>query len=151
VTITVNKVKIYVKLKKGARLPIYATTGSAGADLYACIDHDIELKPRDIALVPTGIYIQLPEGYEAQIRPRSGLASKYGITLLNAPGTIDWDYRGEIKVILINLGKETFKITNGMRIAQMVIAPVVQGQFIEVAQLESTDRGEGGFGHSGIR
>ncbi|MCR4818324.1 MAG: dUTP diphosphatase [Fretibacterium sp.] len=132
---------------KEAPLPTYATEGSAGADLRAS-----ELRvipPGERALVPTGIRIALPEGYEAQIRPRSGLAIKYGVTLLNSPGTIDSDYRGEIGVIMINLGEEPFVIQPGDRIAQMVFAPVTRAVWDEVETLDETERGEGGFGSTG--
>ena len=134
---------------EGLPLPAYATKASAGMDLQAAISEDIILKPGERKLVDTGFAIALPENYEAQIRPRSGLALKNGITVLNTPGTIDADYRGEIKVILINLGDEDFTITRGMRIAQMIIAPVTQGSFVQVANLDDTDRGEGGFGSTG--
>ena len=116
----------------------------------ACIQDDIVLKPGQRYLVPTGLSIQLPEGYEAQIRPRSGLAIKYGISLVNAPGTIDSDYRGEVKIIMINLGSEDFVIHRGDRIAQMVIAPVIHGMFALSNSLDSTDRGAGGFGSTGV-
>ena len=145
-----REVDVKVKLKEGAKLPLYATDGAVGADLYAYLESPITLNPGERYAVPTGVFIELPPGYEAQIRPRSGLAAKFGITLLNAPGTIDWDYRGEIKVILINLGKEPFTIEPFMRIAQMVIAPVVRASFTVVDELDETKRGEGGFGHSGI-
>jgi dUTP pyrophosphatase len=130
-------------------LPEYATPQSAGCDLLAAISNDIVLKPLTRQLVPTGLKIMLPEGYEAQVRPRSGLALKHGITVLNTPGTIDADYRGEIGVILMNLGQEDFTITRGMRIAQMVIAPVAQTAWQEVSELTETTRGEGGFGSTG--
>ena len=130
-------------------LPHYATTDSAGVDLAADIENDIEIAPGEIKLVPTGMAIALPVGYEAQIRPRSGLALKNGITVLNSPGTIDADYRGEIKVILINHSKDTVTITPGMRIAQMVVAEFVQVKFNRTAELELSARGEGGFGSTG--
>ncbi|MFL5238434.1 MAG: dUTP diphosphatase [Rhizomicrobium sp.] len=130
-------------------LPAYATSGSAGLDLLAAISADIELKPGARAAVPTGIAIALPEGYEAQIRPRSGLALNHGITLLNAPGTVDSDYRGEIKVIVINLGQAEFRITRGMKIAQMIVARHEEIEFIETAELPSTSRASGGFGSTG--
>ncbi|HBT40909.1 MAG TPA: dUTP diphosphatase [Rhodospirillaceae bacterium] len=130
-------------------LPAYATADAAGLDLLAALDQSMTLKPMGRALVPTGIAIALPQGYEAQVRPRSGLAAKHGITVLNSPGTIDADYRGEIKVILVNLGAEPFEIEAGMRIAQMVIAPVMQIAWDERADLESTTRGAGGFGSTG--
>lgn len=130
-------------------LPQYATALSAGMDLKADIVEPIELGSLERAVVPTGLYIELPEGYEAQIRPRSGLAAKFGITVANAPGTIDADYRGEIKVILINLSKEKFVINPGERIAQMVIAKYEKIEWKEVGQLEESERGAGGFGSTG--
>mgnify|MGYP000275819371 CR=1 FL=1 len=132
-------------------LPAYATEDSAGVDLMAAIGSDIRLAPLQRILVPTGIAIALPRGFEAQVRPRSGLALKSGITVLNTPGTIDADYRGEIKVILINLGSEEVNISRGDRIAQMVIAPVSQVQWNRVESLESTARGDGGFGSTGVK
>lgn len=130
-------------------LPKYATSMSAGADLMAAISDEITLKPGERKLVPTGIALGLPANYEAQIRPRSGLALKNGITVLNTPGTIDADYRGEICVILVNLSQENFTITRGMRIAQMIIAPVTQGSWNIVSDLDETARGAGGFGSTG--
>lgn len=130
-------------------LPAYVSDGAAGLDLCAANDAAIQLAPGDRVLVPTGFSIQLPDLHEAQIRPRSGLAAKYGITVANAPGTIDSDYRGEIKIILINLGADAFIIERGMRIAQMVIAPVIQCRIREVDNLDSTPRGTGGFGSTG--
>jgi dUTP pyrophosphatase len=130
-------------------LPGYATAGSAGLDLLAANDSEIEIMPRARAAVPCGIAIALPEGYEAQVRPRSGLALNHGITLLNAPGTIDSDYRGEIKAILINLGDAPFRVARGMKIAQMVIAPVQQVAFKETHELPQTERAAGGFGSTG--
>ena len=130
-------------------LPAYATEHSAGMDLMAAIVEDVIVEPMDRVLVPTGFIMALPEGYEAQIRPRSGLAYKNGITVLNAPGTIDADYRGEVKVLLINLGAEPFTITPGMRIAQMVIAPYTKAKLIEVETVSETVRGAGGFGSTG--
>jgi dUTP pyrophosphatase len=130
-------------------LPCYMTTHSAGMDLYADLTDDMVLAPGARALVPTGIAIELPDGYEAQIRPRSGLALKHGISLVNAPGTIDTDYRGEIGVIVINHGSEEFIIRNGERIAQMVFAPFARALLVEVAELGETARGAGGFGHTG--
>jgi len=135
--------------KSGNELPEYSTVHSAGIDLRADLDKDIVLKPMGRVLVPTGLFIELPEGYEAQIRPRSGLAIKYGITVLNTPGTIDSDYRGEIMVIMINLSKEKFVIKNGERICQMVISRHERAEFMEVNELSQTVRGEGGFGHTG--
>ena len=130
-------------------IPAYETEGSAGMDLRANLSEDVELKPLERALIPTGLRIELPLGYEAQIRPRSGLAAKHGITVLNSPGTIDADYRGEIKVILVNLSNENFTIKHGERIAQMIIAKHETVMLVEVAELSQTQRGEGGFGHTG--
>ncbi len=130
-------------------LPEYATALSAGMDLRANIDAPIVLQPMERSIVPTGIYIALPDGFEAQIRPRSGLALKHGITVLNSPGTIDADYRGEVKVILVNLSNEPFTINNGERICQMVIAKYQQIKWNEVKILDETERGAGGFGHTG--
>jgi dUTP pyrophosphatase len=131
-------------------LPAYATAHSAGVDLVAAVGSDVVLLPMGRALIPTGLAMALPEGFEAQIRPRSGLALKHGITCLNSPGTIDADYRGEIKVMLINLGEEPFVITRGMRIAQMVVASYVRVTFTPVDSLETTERGAGGFGSTGL-
>jgi dUTP pyrophosphatase len=130
-------------------LPAYETAQSAGMDLAAAIEEPITLAPGSRVMVPTGLAIALPDGYEAQVRPRSGLAVRNGVTVLNTPGTIDADYRGEVKVILINLGDETFEIERGMRIAQMVVSPVTQAAFSEVAELSETARGTGGFGSTG--
>ena len=130
-------------------LPRYATPQSAGMDLRANLDAPITLQPLQRALIPTGLRMALPAGYEAQIRPRSGLALKHGITLLNTRGTIDADYRGEIGIIMINLGQEPFVVNDGERIAQMVIARYEQAEFTEVTVLDETERGEGGFGHTG--
>lgn len=132
-------------------LPDYATTAAAGADLLAAVDQPIELGPLERRIVPTGISIALPVGFEAQVRPRSGLAAKHGITLVNTPGTIDADYRGEIGVILINLGKEPFRIERGMRIAQMIVARHARAAWREVATLNETARGAGGFGSTGVQ
>lgn len=131
------------------KLPAYATSGSAGMDIHAMLDAPVTLHPGERTLIPTGLKIELPEGYEAQVRPRSGLALKYGVTVLNTPGTIDSDYRGEIGVVLINLGQEDFEIKNGDRIAQMVVAPYPQVKWNEVLILDNTVRGEGGYGHTG--
>ena len=143
-------IKVKIQSSHDAVIPKYQSLGSAGADLCANVDETIVLSPGKHALIPTGIFMEIPEGYEAQIRPRSGLALNHGITVLNSPGTIDSDYRGEIKIILINLGEEDFKIEKDMRIAQIVFARVFQGEFIQVDKLNSTDRNGGGFGHSGI-
>lgn len=131
-------------------LPQYATSQSAGMDLRANLDEPITLKPLERILIPTGLYIALPAGYEAQVRPRSGLALKKGITVLNAPGTVDADYRGEVGVLLINLSQEDFVINDGERIAQMVIARHEQGEFLAVEVLDETERGAGGYGHTGL-
>ena len=146
-------VKVPLKrLDNGAdlALPQYETAGSAGADIRAAVDAPLRLEPGQRALVPAGFAMALPAGYEAQVRPRSGLAVKNGITVLNAPGTIDSDYRGEVRVPLINLGDEAFTVERGMRIAQLVIAPVVQAGFNEVGDLDETERGAGGFGSTGV-
>ena len=132
-------------------LPAYETTGSAGMDLRASLTEPVKLKPLQRALIPTGLFIELPKGFEAQIRPRSGLAIKKGLSLLNTPGTIDSDYRGEIKVILINLSNETAQVHHGERIAQMIINEYEKATFVEVDELTETDRGEGGFGHTGVK
>lgn len=141
------------KLEHGQDLPLpnYETIASAGMDIRAALETPITLKPGDRTLIPTGLKMALPEGYEAQIRPRSGLAIRNGITMLNTPGTIDADYRGEVKVIAINHGEEDFEIRHGDRIAQMVIAPVTQFPVVEVNELDETDRGEGGFGSTGVK
>lgn len=131
-------------------LPAYETTGSAGMDMRAFTELDIVLRPGDRKLIPTGIFIELPDGYEAQIRPRSGMAFKYGITLPNTPATIDSDYRGEVKVAVINLSQENFTIRNGDRIAQMVIAKYEKASWILTHELAETKRGDGGFGHTGV-
>lgn len=135
--------------KSEYELPKYETEQSAGVDLRANIDEEIILYPMERKLIPTGIFIELPKGYEAQIRPRSGLAAKHGITVLNSPGTIDADYRGEIMVLLINLSNEYFSVKPGMRIAQMIIARHEQANFLDFDVLSETERGDGGFGHSG--
>ena len=144
-------IKIKIVNKGNQPLPEYATPQSAGVDLRANINEPVELKPLSRALIPTGLHIALPEGYEAQIRPRSGLAIKKGITCLNTPGTIDADYRGDVGVILINLSAETFIVNPGERIAQMVINKFEQAEFELVEELDETERGEGGFGHTGVK
>lgn len=141
--------KVKIINKSNHRLPEYATAMSAGMDLKANISEAYKLAAGERAIIPTGLFIELPEGYEAQVRPRSGLAAKYGITVLNAPGTIDADYRGEVGVILINLSKNDFMIQPGERIAQMVVARYERVEWEEVSELGSTDRGEGGFGSTG--
>lgn len=133
----------------GAFLPVYKTKGAAGADVCAYTKKPIIIEPSCTALVPTGLFFEIPDGYEIQVRPRSGLAFKNSVTVLNTPGTIDSDYRGELKVLLINLGKEKFIVNNGERIAQIVIAPVVKGTFEVIQQLSETERGDGGFGSTG--
>jgi len=141
-----------VQLPHGADLPLpeYATAQSAAVDLLAAVTEDVVLNPGERTLIPTGLAIALPDGYEAQVRPRSGLALKNGITLLNTPGTIDADYRGEIGVILANLGQEAFTVERGMRIAQMLIAPVTQLTWNGVSSLDESERGAGGFGSTGV-
>ena len=145
-------IKILIKrLSKEVSLPKYETSGSSGMDLAANIDANINIDPGKTAIIHTGLALSIPKGFEVQIRPRSGLAAKQKISVLNTPGTIDADYRGEIKVILINLGKETFKVEKGLRIAQMVVCPVVQAQLKEVDDLSETERGKGGFGSTGTK
>lgn len=141
--------KVQIINKSHHPLPAYATTQSAGMDIRANLSEPVELKPLERKLIPTGLYIALPDGYEAQMRPRSGLAIKHGITLLNTPGTIDADYRGEIGVILVNLSNEPFVINDGERICQMVIASYQQLEWEAVEVLDDTERGAGGFGHTG--
>lgn len=144
--------ELSVKLvnKGGMPLPEYKSEGAAAADLYAAIDEPVLLKPMQRVALGTGLFMELPSGYEAQIRSRSGLALKNGIICLNSPGTIDSDYRGEIKVILANMSNEDFSVERGMRIAQILVSPVLRADFIEVDSLSSTERGSGGFGHSGV-
>lgn len=144
-------IKIKVVNRGHQPLPQYATPQSAGLDLRANTDEPIVLHPMERKLIPTGLHIALPEGYEAQVRPRSGLALKHGITVLNSPGTIDADYRGELGVLLINLSTEDFIINDGERIAQMVVARCEQGEFVAVEELDSTERGTGGYGHTGVK
>ena len=143
--------KIEVVNRGHQPLPTYATEQSAGMDLRANLSEPVVLHPMERRLIPTGLHIALPEGYEAQVRPRSGLALKRGITVLNAPGTIDADYRGEVGVVLINLGQEDFTVNDGERIAQMVISSYEKADFIEVASLDETERGAGGYGHTGVK
>ena len=144
--------KILIKrLSKEVSLPKYETSGSSGMDLAANIDANISIDPGKTAIVPTGLALSIPKGFEVQIRPRSGLAAKQKISVLNTPGTIDADYRGEIKVILINLGQDSFKVEKGLRIAQMVVCPIVQAQLKEVNDLSETERGKGGFGSTGTK
>jgi dUTP pyrophosphatase len=148
-----KKIKIKIKRKDTARdlpFPQYATEGSSGADLYADVDSDVVISPGEIKLISCGIFVEIPQGYEAQIRPRSGLALKHGITMVNAPGTIDSDYRGLLNLIVINLGKEDFAVKRGFRLAQMVIQEITQADFVEMQLLGKTRRADGGFGHTGI-
>ena len=142
--------KVKIINRSHHQLPEYATAQSAGVDLRANLDEPIVMKPMERRLIPTGLFISLPVGFEAQVRPRSGLAIKKGITVLNTPGTIDADYRGEIGVILINLSQDDFTVNDGERIAQMVIARHEQAEWIQVETLDETERGAGGFGHSGV-
>ncbi len=144
-------ITIKVVNKGHQQLPAYATKQSAGMDLRANLDTPVVLRPLERCLIKTGLFIALPEGYEAQVRPRSGLALKHGITVLNTPGTIDADYRGEVGVCLINLSQEDFVINDGERIAQMVIAKHEQGDFVVVEELDETERGAGGYGHTGVK
>lgn len=143
------EVKIY-KESDDVQLPIYMTKGSAGMDVYAFLEEEVVIKPMERVLIPTGIRVEIPEGYEIQVRPRSGLAIKHGITLLNTPGTIDSDFRGEIKIIMINLSNENFVIKNNERIGQFVLNEVYRCSWVESQELNKTKRGHGGFGHTGI-
>jgi len=148
-----RSVEIKIKRKESAMdlpIPEYATTGSSAVDLYADVESDVTLSPGDIKLISCGIYISIPEGYEAQIRPRSGLALKHGISLVNTPGTIDSDYRGLINLIVVNFGKEGYIIKRGQRLAQMTVQEVIRVDFQEVDELEETARAHGGFGHTGV-
>ena len=145
-------IKILIKrLSREVSLPKYETNGSSGMDLAANVSDIVNIEPGKTAIIPTGLALSIPKGFEVQIRPRSGLAAKQKISVLNTPGTIDADYRGEIKVILINLGQESFKVEKGLRIAQMVVCPVVQAQLKEVDNLNETERGKGGFGSTGTK
>jgi dUTP pyrophosphatase len=149
-----ESVRVRIARLRGAEdlpLPSRATSGSSGFDLHAAVRSELHIEPGARALVPTGVRIAVPPGCEAQVRPRSGLALRHGIVLPNAPGTIDADYRGEIQVILLNAGQESFTVRRGDRIAQLVIAPVVRAEWSEVVELDETARGAGGFGHSGLR
>lgn len=136
-------------LHRQAEMPVYMTESAAGMDLFACLEETLHLLPGQRCLVPTGVALAIPVGYEGQVRPRSGLAIKHGLTLVNAPGTIDADYRGEVKIILINHGQEPVSIASGERIAQLVIAPVQRANLIVVKDLDATSRDAGGFGHTG--
>lgn len=145
-----TKINIKVVASEGAKLPLYKTSGAAGADICALLKEPLVIESGKSAMVPTGLFFEIPQGYEVQIRPRSGLAAKNGVTVLNTPGTIDSDYRGEINVILINFGDKPFTVNNGDRIAQMLVAPVIQADFSIVTSLEETERGAGGFGSTGV-
>lgn len=145
-----NKVIVTIVLEEGAELPFYASELAAGADVRAFIEADITLLPGEVKAVPTGIRLGIAEGFEVQVRSRSGLALKNQVVVLNSPGTIDADYRGQLQVILMNLGKEPFVITSGMRIAQIVVAPSYQAEFVVEESLTATGRGDGGFGHTGM-
>jgi len=146
-------VRVKVRRRPGCEdlpLPRYMSDGASGMDLYAAVEGEVELRPSEVRLIPTGIHIAVPGGYEAQVRPRSGLALKHGVTVLNSPGTVDSDYRAEVGVILANLGGKPFVVRRGMRIAQMVVAPVCRAALVEVEELEETDRQFGGFGSTGL-
>lgn len=144
------KPQVEVVSKEGAKLPLYASDGAAGADVSAYLEENLILMPGKTALVPTGLFFAIPPGFEIQVRPRSGLAFRYQVTVLNTPGTIDSDYRGELKILLINHGSEPFTIEPGMRIAQIVVAPALQAEFKVELALSATARGEMGFGHTGL-
>lgn len=135
---------------EGLPLPVYQTEGAAGFDFLAALDESVEILPGKRVMIPTGLKFAVPQGCELQVRPRSGLAAKFGVTVLNTPGTIDSDYRGEVKIILINLGEEPFVVERGMRIAQGVLSPYYKGEFCVTEMLDETERGEGGFGHTGV-
>ncbi len=143
------KIDIKCLAQNGAKIPAYQTAGAAGCDVCAFLTEDVTIKRGERKMIPTGLSFSIPQGYEIQVRPRSGLAAKNGVTVLNTPGTIDSDYRGEVKVILINLGEEDFTVHNGDRIAQLVVAPVTIGNFLSVEVLDETERGSGGFGSTG--
>src|SRR3989338_1880909 len=152
ISLIMQKIKLKIKRKTGCEdlpLPGYMSQAASGMDLYAAVENQTVIEKNEIKLIPAGIFIALPYGYEAQVRPRSGLALKHGITIVNSPGTIDSDYRGEIAIILCNQGKDKFLIERGMRIAQLVVQPVIHAELEEVMELEDTHRGEGGFGHTG--
>ncbi|MBR6340339.1 MAG: dUTP diphosphatase [Treponema sp.] len=145
-----NKIKVKCLASQGALLPLYKTEGAAGADVCAFLKEPVTIEPGKIAMLPTGLFFEIPLGYEIQVRPRSGLAAKNGITVLNTPGTIDSDYRGELKVILINLGNQAFTVNNGDRIAQIILSPVTIADFRLTDSLSDTERGEKGFGSTGL-
>lgn len=142
--------EIAVKMREGAKLPSYQSEGAAGADVSAALDSPVAIRPGEWTMIPTGLFLEIPAGFEIQVRPRSGLAARHGVTVLNSPGTIDSDYRGEVQVILINHGKDDFIVHPGDRIAQLVAASVVKADFIEADELAGTERGEGGFGSTGV-
>lgn len=146
---TQHSVPIFITLENEEQLPVYMTQGASGADIKAFLKESVTIPPGESTAIPTGMRCEIPEGYEIQVRPRSGLAFKHQVTVLNTPGTIDADYRGEIKVILINHGKEDFVVTPGMRIAQLILAPVIKAEFILTSTLSNTKRSDGGFGHTG--
>lgn len=146
-----NRIGIKVVAKEGVKIPCYKTAGAAGADVCACIENAVVIKKGERKLIPTGLFFEIPEGYEIQLRPRSGLALKNGVTVLNTPGTIDSDYRGELMALLINLGEEDFTVNNGDRIAQIIVAPVTLGDFTVVDKLSETERGTGGYGSTGTK
>ena len=143
-----ERLEVLIAKKEGAGLPCYATDASSGVDLCAFLEESMVIKPLERSLVPTGIFIGIPKGYEAEVRPRSGIAIKHGVTVLNTPGTIDADYRGEIGLIVINHGEDPFVIKRGMRMAQMVVQKVLHVEWIETSELKNTKRGDGGFGHT---
>lgn len=145
-----NKIEVKCLASKGAVMPCYKTQGAAGADVCAFLTEPVTIEPGAFAMIPTGLFFEIPQGYEIQVRPRSGLAAKNGITVLNTPGTIDSDYRGELKIILINLGKEAFVVNNGERIAQIIVSPVTLASFTITDSLSDTSRGEKGFGSTGV-
>lgn len=146
-----NSVEIKCVAKNGAILPAYKTTGAAGADVCAFLESAVSIEPGKTVMIPTGLFFEIPEGYEIQVRPRSGLAFKNSVTVINTPGTIDSDYRGELNVLLINHGTEKFVVNSGDRIAQIIVAPVTQGIFTVVDSLSDTERGAGGFGSTGVK
>lgn len=145
-----NKIEVKCLASKGAVMPCYKTQGAAGADVCAFLTEPVTIEPGAFAMIPTGLFFEIPQGYEIQVRPRSGLAAKNGVTVLNTPGTIDSDYRGELKIILINLGKEAFVVNNGERIAQIIVSPVTLASFTITDSLSDTSRGEKGFGSTGV-
>ena len=145
-----NKIEVKLVAQEGAVVPSYKTAGAAGADVCAFLSEPVTIAPGSFAMIPTGLFFEIPQGYEIQVRPRSGLAAKNGITVLNTPGTIDSDYRGELKIILINLGSSAFVVNNGERIAQIIVSPVTVADFKITDSLSDTERGEKGFGSTGV-